>query len=288
MTDMVRCIEELSQSYEELRSLALEALKRIKSSTQFVGLYSFVAWVAVERGFSPNPYANTNIMGPTELALSKKDEARLQDIIWDLLIEGVIRPGLGDGLNSDLPFFHITEYGRGIISGMPISPYDPEGYLKQLQRDIPEIDPVILTYLEESLHTFRIGCLLSSTITLGCASEKALLLLISTYTNALPETTGSKFRRNTEGRFIKRQFDEFSRMLNCNLMPQLPGDLKDGLENILSGVFSMIRIQRNDAGHPTGREIAREQAYANIVVFPTYLKRVYDLIRWIDSKSILE
>lgn len=73
------------------------------------------------------------------------------------------------------------------------------------------MDPIIVVYLAESLHTFRIGCLLSSTIALGCASEKALLLLVGSYADALPEPRQKKFRQNTENRLIKRQFEEFSK-----------------------------------------------------------------------------
>jgi hypothetical protein len=99
--------------------------------------------------------------------LSRNDQARVQDIFWDMLIEGVVRPGLGDGTNCDLPHFHVTDRGRAALSAASPPPYDPDGYLKRLQADLPAIDPVIVTYLKESLHAFRIGCLLSSTVTLG-------------------------------------------------------------------------------------------------------------------------
>src|SRR6516164_6023032 len=62
----------------------------------------------------------------------------------------------------------------------------------------------VYIYLTESLHTFRIGSLLSSTITLGCASEKALLLLIDAYANALPQSKQAKFRNATQVPLIKR------------------------------------------------------------------------------------
>jgi len=59
---------------------------------------------------------------------------------------------------------------------------------------------VILTYLEESLRTFRIGCLLSSTTTIGCASEKALILLFDAYGDALTGSMQDKYRKEIEGR----------------------------------------------------------------------------------------
>lgn len=45
--------------------------------------------------------------------LSFTDRARIYDIIWDLIIEGHVRPGLGDGQNNDLPYIHVTKTGKG-------------------------------------------------------------------------------------------------------------------------------------------------------------------------------
>jgi hypothetical protein len=129
--------------------------------------------------------------------------------------------------------------------------------------------------------------LLSSTITLGTASEKALLLLIGAYGNALPSPRGEQFRKKTEGLLIKRQFDEFNKMLDSHLKGLLPGDMKDSLDVALNAVFAMLRINRNEAGHPTGKTVRREEAYASLTVFPTYLKRVYDLINWLKGNTPL-
>ena len=82
---------------------------------------------------------------------------------------------------------------------------------------------------------------------------------------------------------IKRQYDEFQKMLDSELKARLPSNLKDDLDITLSGIFSMIRTLRNNSGHPTGREVNREQAYANLVVFPTYLKRIYALLKWLET-----
>ncbi len=277
---MAKRIEELPLNYEELRSLVLESLKA-KSVSDFFEFYSTVSQIAVEKGIIPNPYGKKNITTMNSFLLKVNDATRVQEILWDLIIEGIIRPGR-DGMNTDLPDFHVTGYGLKVVNDVSYSPYDPDGYLKRLQSEIPDIDEIILIYLEESLHTFRIGCLLSSSVTLGCASEKALLLLINAYLNAMPEKMQSKFRKNTEGHFMKRQFDELIKMFNSHLKTYLPVDLKD-LEIIIFGVYSMIRIYRNDSGHPTGKTIPREQAYANITVFPTYVKKVYDLIKWLHS-----
>lgn len=271
----------LEISYEQLRSLVLEALHK-KHADQFAGLRETVAEIARKRGLMGNEQSHSII---SSSGLSGTDFARLQSIMWDLIIEGIVRPGLNEGVNNNLPFFHVTEWGKKAIQDGGIAPYDPDGYLTRLKRDIPNLDPVIESYLNESLHTFRIGCLLSSTVSLGCASEKALLVLIEAYATSLPDPSQKKFRSNTDGRMIKRQFDEFRKMLDSELRARLPHNLQDGLDVELNAIFDIIRNQRNDAGHPTGKAIERERAYANLVVVPVYFKKVYALIDWLVASA---
>ena len=276
--------DQLPISYEQMRSLVVEVLSQ-SAFGQFDDLRTSVAKVADDRGHVAPEVKQAGVYGsqrrysgPDWSRLSDKDYARVQSIMWDLLIEGVVRPGLNDGTNDNLPFFHVTEFGQDRIKHGAESPYDPDGYVRRLTASVPTLDSVIVTYLNESLHTFRIGCLLSSIITLGCAAEKALVLLITAYTEALPNGMQEKFRKNTEGRLIKRQFDEFSKMLESHLKGLLPGDVKEDLDITVSGLFALFRNSRNDAGHPTGKAIERERVYAYLVVFPSYVKKVYDLI----------
>lgn len=279
----------LTIKYEEVRSLVVHALRDSDDGLQFGGgIDSMVAQQAVTEGFVPDPAARSGTMTLQQYSLTRQDRARVQNILWDLIIEGVIRPGQGDGINNNLPHFHVTDYGRRVLSGEPPTPYDPDGYLRRLRDQIPSLDSIIETYLQESLHTLRIGCLLSSTVTLGCASEKALLLLIAAYADALPPARADKFRAATRGKMIKRQFEEFSKMLEGHLKRALPVDLKEDLDTTLSGIFATIRGYRNEAGHPTGKMVDREQAHAHLVIFPTYLRRVYGIIEWLRTNPFNE
>lgn len=277
--------EDLKVSYEGMRSLVVAVLAR-KDTWQIAELSESVAATAVERGLaeSAGAWGSRPGRGPR---LSARDYARAQSVFWDLLIEGVVRPGLHDGMNNDLPFFHVTDYGKEAVKGGAASPYDPDGFLRRLAADVPALDPVILTYLTEALHTFRISCLLSSVIALGCASEKAFLLLVKSYGDALQGSAQAKFRKDTEGRLIKRQFDEFQSRLGGHLRAKLPGDVEADLDVTLSGVFTLFRNLRNEAGHPTGRSVEREQTYANLLVFPSYLKKTYQVIEWLDANKPL-
>ena len=51
-------------------------------------------------------------------------------------------------------------------------------------------------------------------------------------------------------------------------------------------IYEMIRNNRNDAGHPKGININREELYANIIVFRNYLKKIYNTINWLERNKI--
>ena len=82
---------------------------------------------------------------------------------------------------------------------------------------------------------------------------------------------------------IKPQFEELRKVIDSDLRARLPRDLKEGLDVQLNAVFDFIRQQRNDAGHPKGKTVEREVAYANLAVFPTYVRKVYALIGWLAA-----
>lgn len=273
----------LDTSYEQTRSLVIEALKS-SSTGQITSLYPNVALLVVQKGIVENP-AGANFLNPT-YELPRKYKTWIEDILWDLITEGLVRPGLGDGLNQGLPWYHVSEYGKSVLTAQSPQPYDPDGYLTEV-RAILNIDEVILSYLEESLKSFRIHCHLSSVITLGCASEKAILLLIEACKAAISDPTNqADFEKRTDTLAIKRKHDEFQNLLRTKILPLLPKELKENLDNYLIGLFSIIRSTRNDAGHPSGKEIRREPLYAYLATFPEYLKKVYDLINWLNNNKI--
>lgn len=268
-------IKRLNISFDEIRNLILEYLKK-NAETQYSSICNGVAQIAVNRGIAPNPQPNTAIQGAT-YSLDDHDSELVREIIWDLIIERILTIGV-DSTNPNWPFLKLTSYGLEIIKSQKPIPHDPSGYLNRVKEEIPNIDEVIFKYLEESIHTYNIGAYLSASVTLGCASEKALLLLIESYINFIKDPTKQEsFRKKVQGRMIKRQYEEFSKTITAQLST-LPKELSDNITTILLGVFEMIRNNRNDAGHPTGKVIGREQIFAYLQVFIEYCKRIYGLM----------
>ncbi len=55
------------------------------------------------------------------------------------------------------------------------------------------------------------------------------------------------------------------------------------MDNALELVFSYYRNERNSAGHPSGYALSKEHAASHLMIFPHYLRSIYDLIEWCDA-----
>ncbi|WDQ34953.1 hypothetical protein PTQ21_12210 [Paenibacillus marchantiae] len=274
-------LQKMDVSLDQIRGLVLEVFKSVPQS-QYVRVCSDVAQLAVSKGLILNIGNNNSGHFGREYVLDGNDEDRVREIIWNLIVEGVLMIGI-NASNSEWPWLKLTDYGHSVVDSEMPMPHDPSGYLSSIKQDIPEIDELIITYMTECLKAYRINLLLSSTIMLGCASEKALLLLIDSFINSFhDEAKRKQIYDKFANRMIKRQFDELTRSLTT-IQSSIPKDISDGLNNVLLGVFEMIRNYRNDAGHPTGVTISKEQVYANIQVFIPYLKKIYQLINFFKT-----
>jgi hypothetical protein len=204
------------------------------------------------------------------------------DIVWDLIVEGIVRPGDAKS-DHELPRLYVTEYGKAALQG--ITPYDPDGYLKAITDKVPNVDQVIMRYAAESAETLRRNCLLSSTVTLGCASEQAFLILLETYRDALNTADQTKLDKGIGKKWmIKTKHAEFMKSYEAVLKPKLQSAFGNNwineFDTALQFVFNYLRNNRNDAGHPSDAAFSREMCLAHLIMLPSYLRVVYDVIEW--------
>lgn len=173
----------------------------------------------------------------------------------------------------------LAKKGQHIIdSGDEFSPYDPDGYLARLKKTIPELDETITIYASESLRSFNADCYLSTLVMLGVASEKAFLLLSEAFAKWLPDGQSEKFlsilqdpRQN-----IFAKFSEFRKRIEpCK--PKLPAEFADNMALTLDSVFDLIRVYRNESGHPTGKRVDKGDAFITLQMFATYLQKIFSL-----------
>lgn len=210
-----------------------------------------------------------------------------QDVLWEFMIQGIIAPGMNVS-NRNLPWFHVTEYGKKVIATGEFLPHDPTGYLERFHNEITNPDPTVEAYLSESLNCFRTGTFIASVVMLGVASERTFLLLCDSLFNAIANPTEkSKFQKILEYRAIKPKMDWVSDKIQA-LQKKSPRALPDNVNTMLILIFDFIRYQRNDLGHPQENppKVTREDAYVNLRIFPNYFKVVGQVIGYLTSHQV--
>lgn len=271
--------------YEELRPLVLQVLKSGAEKTIIVDVINQTDIIATAKGFYKDVKPHVYSRGGIEHYMAKEDREKVRQIIWDLILQRVLTPGVSEH-TPDLPHIRVTDYGKKCLKSMEMLPHDPDGYLEYLRKEIPQTDDTIIMYIAESLQTFLTGNLLASTVMLGGASEKAVLLLMEAYVNAISDPSEKKrFEQSTKRFGILRKFKEFRKRLD-SIRKNIPRPISDDLNIQLDGIFNWIRNCRNDVGHPTGRKINRRLAFSNLQLFIPYCKRIYDLIEHFNQTSI--
>lgn len=244
------------------------------------------------------PQGQVNLMGDNfvqvqarhlELQYEDEDGMRALEIFHELYREGVIVSGSHPRSIGAMewPLYRVTEYGRKVLETADYVPHDPEGYLAKIKRDVPEIDPAIIRYLEEALGCFKAGHLLAAAVMTGCAAEKAMLLLVEAFGDALGDAEEQqRYKKVVEKQWmISRKYHELWKRLSQKLK-QMPEPLQEDLGVILDRVFDLIRSTRNDAGHPAGKIVDRDIVRANFILFPSYCKRIYGLIEHLLTGSL--
>jgi len=264
----------MTVEYNNLRSLMLEYLRSNPNGQFDLIENSSIYLFFQEHGFT----------------LGKRDQETLQEIIHALYIEKIIY--LGNNLRAsgieawNLPFYRLTQHGQKVVNATEYQPYDPSGYLSRIRNEIPKIDDVIIIYLEEGLNCFRSSYLFSSAVMIGCAAEKAMLLLIDAFGQAISNPTyRQEYEKETKFWMINRKYEALWKRLEP-ISPRLPPQLGDELHVILDRIFDLIRKTRNEAGHPTGKRIDLETIHANLLLFPSYCKRVYGLLDYFSNNQI--
>jgi len=216
--------------------------------------------------------------------LERGESALIDELIWSLIIQGVLAPGIDDS-NRNLPFLHLTDYGRKCVEENKILPHDPDGYLVEFRKAVPMADTVTVEYLTESLQCFIRGLDRAAAVMLGAASEKSVLLLIDSCAASIADPTK---RAATQAQIEKapsifRKYEIFEKQYPA-FKANLPKDLTENVDSLLRGVFDLIRNSRNDAGHPaSGGLVDRDTNYSHLRLFVPYCQRIYGLIGWFEK-----
>jgi len=257
-------------------------------------------WTAVRRIFFDWLRAdpNANRLNPTgeayqqfvEYANNRQPQVlafHVTEVFWQLLVEGIVAPGM-DSSNQNLPWFHVTEYGRKVLAEEAGHPHDEADYLARLRTRVPQSDPTVLAYLAEALTTFRRGSPVASTVMLGIAAERVFHMVCESLLAALRDPTEQAALEGILQRFpMKPKLDWVHAKVLALPNRRLTG-LPDNVGLMVTAVYDFLRTQRNDLGHPRDLPpvVDREDAFANLQMFPRYYQVAEKLRRFLEANQV--
>ena len=211
----------------------------------------------------------------------------VHQVVWDLIVQRVLTIQNASG-NYSWSTVSLTQFGVEVLPEQRWSPYDPDGYLKELANKAPKLVKLCEMYIAEALTCFRGGAYLATAVMLGAASEGNVLDLLRRFHSAMvkaamSEHTGYQDKIRKAHSFYEK-YQVFLRYFG-SVKGKLPGSLGDDWEGQMDGVLHLIRHYRNDAGHPTGSTVERMSAFRTLVLFPDYCQRIEQVGDWLESHA---
>jgi hypothetical protein len=256
-------------TYEEIRAVVVDILLQREAVTnqpvnQWVALISGVSEVFARR-------EGERTVGHMPPQLHPHDAELVRDAFWDLFRQGLITLGLNDS-NPEWPWFRLSHFGQQTLqSHNPYRFHNTASFLVMIEKEVPDLSPEARVYLEEAVAAFYGDCLLASCVMLGVAAEAEFLRLIDIASrNAMH---GSKFASVQRATFIRQKIIKFQSAL-APLITALPQKAVEDIDTNFSAIQSVLRIARNDAGHPSAASPYREQVYVLLQLFVPFARQL--------------
>ena len=178
----------------------------------------------------------------------------LRQLMWEFLVQGLLVFGSHadnprEQTQSQWPYYRLTPRGESFVQDAQIQPYDPDGFLAEFARRIPNASPVVPSYVQEAVTTFNARCYRASAVMIGCAAEKAVFDLWTAFHQAIPEGKQKKKFGDSNKIFSGRLKNLSLRLREMAESDKLLYPHKDYVGAVLHAT-DFIRTERNDAGHP--------------------------------------
>lgn len=192
--------------------------------------------------------------------------------VWGLVAEGLVYLDHEDQPSDAWWRWKLSPAGLRAVNGGAWEPTTMDRYLNRLRRDAPALDGIVLQYVEEALRAFNAQCYLAAAVMVGVASERAFLLLAEAFAEAVGEQASALRKELSNPRSSQhRRYAEFRKLVE-HRRDRLPNGLVDPIA--LDGVAELLRVVRNDAGHPTGAEIDEDTARTQLLIAGPYLQKM--------------
>lgn len=167
-------------------------------------------------------------------------------------------------------------------------PFEIERFPEVLRENIPDVDLIIVRFIEEAIVTIKAGSNLGCAFLLGGASEKAIYLLIDAYTQAIPDQAmRDRFISKTSKKFISKVFEEFKASWKSSINKPHGYGWTNDIEVKIEQIFQFCRICRNESGHPhLPPNLDKGVLLANMGQFVKYIEDMYGMINYYKENNV--
>jgi hypothetical protein len=193
---------------------------------------------------------------------------------WSLVAQGLAYIDMSQSAAENW-MLKLTPAGLAAARDEEYNPDDASGYLAKLAKDVPSLSNVTTMYIREALLSFTARGYLASTVMLGVASEAAILQMATRFATYYNDATLQSLLDDPRIPY-NRKFLEVRKRLESHRQ-DLPHELADGMSLTFDSVLDLLRVNRNDAGHPTGKHFDRDDCYIALRMAIRYLKKIAGL-----------
>jgi hypothetical protein len=200
-------------------------------------------------------------------------EAEVWEALWGLVGDGLLYlDTAGQGSGTDNWQWRLSAEGQRIAKGGSWEPRDPDGYLDRIRREISDLDDLVELYLTEALQSFNGRCYLAPSVMLGVAAERAFLPMAQSYATSF--VAGASAMAKELARPRSNYFALWT--VFWKRIEPVRQDLPDGLADALTldAIADLIRLTRNEVGHPTGRQTDEDTARVHLTIALMYMRRM--------------
>ncbi len=209
----------------------------------------------------------------------REEDARVA--IWRLISRGLVV------LNTDYQsHYNWTVFpsssGRALLDGLTQDPEDPLGYLEGVRRAVPDLSSDVVGYLREAAMAYSHALYTAAAVMTGVAMEAAVKDVTAPFVRwlklHLPKARLIKSHEEERTSYESKLAD-FRKALE-EVRTQLPHPIDKSLDIQLGASADIIRLTRNDAGHPNGVTIPRADCMNVLLIASTALTHLYGLKRF--------
>jgi hypothetical protein len=215
----------------------------------------------------------------------RPNQHQIFEVFWGLVAQGLAYIDISQPSPENWKLY-LTESGWAAVRDEYVNPDDPSGYLSGLFKSVPNMSDLVRLYINEAVNTYYRRCYLSCTVMLGVAAEAAFMEVATSFVSwckSGPSDKLDKILRNPRSNYINK-FIEFRKRLVVE-KNRIPPELRDGLDIHMGSVLDLLRMCRNDAGHPTGRQFHRDDCFTSLRIFARLAKRIYMLKKYFEADT---